>query len=159
MQISRYNRRHKPSHQPMAEINMVPYLDVLLVLLVIFMVTVPIFHQGVKVDLPKTSAKKLPTTKDKPLIVSLDKRGRYTIENGEKIESVFDQTKFLDRMKMISKEREKTKQDIQVFIKADKHLAYGEVLKLMDSLQQIDITKVGLVTQPLAPHELKLNFK
>ena len=157
MQIPNNNITGQTSRRrPMADINMVPYLDILLVLLVIFMVTVPIFHQGIKVVLPKASAKKLPETKEKPLIVSLDKQGHYYLENGDNTETQFEQEKFLDRLSMIIKQREKT---TQVLIKADKHLSYGKVLTLMDNLQQIGITKVGLVTQPLDPKKLRLKLK
>src|ERR1700720_3638581 len=77
-----YHQRN--SRSPMAEINVVPFIDVMLVLLVIFMVTTPLLTQGVKIDLPKTDSKAIPPTKKEPLIVSVDANGNYYLNIAEK---------------------------------------------------------------------------
>ena len=135
-------------HKQVVDINMVPYLDVLLVLLVIFMVTVPIFQQGIQVDLPKATAKKLPAEKNKSIMIGLDRRGRYHLIENDKDQVILSKTKLMDRIKSMINERHQKGLLDQVYIQADKQLYYGDVLSLMDELQHVGVTKVALVTQP-----------
>lgn len=133
----------------MAEINVVPYLDVMLVLLVIFMATAPLLTQGVEVDLPNTDSKPLANELEEPLVVSVDQEGRIFVNAGrprpgEKgtratIFSLADQAQ-----KIIA-----TRPDIDVYVRADETIAYGEVIKVMTVLQRAGAESVGLITDPV----------
>lgn len=136
-------------HSAMAEINVVPYIDVTLVLLIIFMVTTPLLVQGVQVDLPKASAKPVDKKDEEPLIVSVDKGGNYYINLGADpkqavaLENIQEQvTKILRR-----------KPETEVFVWGDQNVPYGEVVTLMTALQAAGAPTVGLVTedQPKKP--------
>jgi biopolymer transport protein TolR len=136
-------------HSAMAEINVVPYIDVTLVLLIIFMVTTPLLVQGVQVDLPKASAKPVDKNDEEPLIISVDKGGSFYINLGAEpkqpvaLENVQDQVgKILRR-----------KPDTEVFVWGDQNVPYGQVVTLMTALQAAGAPSVGLVTedQPKQP--------
>ena len=132
-----------------SEINVVPYIDVMLVLLVIFMATAPLLSQGVEVDLPNTDSKPLPNDADEPLVVSIDAEQRIFVNTGTPrpgeqgtratIFSLADQAE-----KIIS-----VRPDIAVYVRADETIAYGEVIAVMTVLQRAGAQSVGLITDPL----------
>ena len=129
----------------MAEINVVPYIDVMLVLLVIFMITAPMLTQGVKVDLPQTKAAPLDSKKkpDEFLIVSVDINGNYFIERGqEKPQSVPGKDVGSYVGKVINQVP-----DTQVLVRGDRAVPYGTVVELMTVLQKAGAESVGLVTE------------
>jgi len=131
--------------RPMAEINVVPYIDVMLVLLVIFMITAPMLTQGVKVDLPQTKAAPLDSKKkpDEFLIVSVDINGNYFIERGqEKPQSVPGKDVGSYVGKVINQVP-----DTQVLVRGDRAVPYGTVVELMTVLQKAGAESVGLVTE------------
>ena len=135
--------------RPMSEINVVPYIDVMLVLLVIFMATAPLMMQGVEVNLPNTDSKPLSNEQDAPLVVTVDEEGRIFVNTGmpgtgEKgtratIFSLGDQA-----AKIIG-----ARPDIAVYVRADKAIAYGDVIDVMTVLQRAGADSVGLVTEPV----------
>lgn len=132
-----------------SEINVVPYIDVMLVLLVIFMATAPLFTQGVEVDLPNTDSRPLADEDDDPLVVSVDGDGRIFVNTGlprpgeqgtrATIFSLADQAE-----KIIA-----ARPEIPVFVRADENIAYGEVIKVMTVLQRAGAVSVGLITDPV----------
>ena len=129
--------------KPMSEINVVPYIDVMLVLLVIFMVTAPILSQGVVVDLPEQSNAKAIKKSQEPLIVSVDAKGHWFANMAKKPHEVIGQ-KALHTLvvKVLAKTPKRP-----LVIKADRHVVYDKVMQLMATLQQAGAANVGLLTQ------------
>ena len=137
------NRRHsrRTKRTAMVEINVVPYIDVMLVLLIIFMITAPMLTQGVKVDLPNATAKKIPPTENKPLIVTVNKHGDYFIN--QKNGSAALTTTELQQMVKAALQTNSKK---QVYVRGDKSVQYGQVVRAMVLLQKAGVSSVGLVT-------------
>jgi biopolymer transport protein TolR len=134
----------KVKKKPMAEINVVPYIDVMLVLLVVFMVTAPMLMQGVQVDLPQAPSSPIDDQEDEPLIVSVDKAGEYYIELGGQPK----QSKPLaDITAMVGKVLGE-KPSTPVLVWGDSEVSYGVVVALMTELQGAGAPSVGLVTDP-----------
>lgn len=125
-----------------SDINVVPFIDVMLVLLVIFMITAPMMNQGVDVDLPQASAKPIDNDTS-PLIVSIDKDGQYFLSRNGKDTQVELETLGSDVQQVLS-EHPKT----PVMVKGDKAVSYGQVISLMSTLQSSGVPNVGLVSQP-----------
>jgi biopolymer transport protein TolR len=123
----------------MSEINVVPLVDVVLVLLIIFMITAPMLQTGVDVDLPKTTTKPMPTEEER-VVVTLTKEKKIFVD---KYEVPPDQLK--ERMKAILERRVNR----EVFLRADQALPYGEVMALMATLREAGVEKLGMVTEPL----------
>jgi biopolymer transport protein TolR len=127
----------------MAEINVVPYIDVTLVLLIIFMVATPLLVQGVQVDLPKASAKPVDKKDEEPLIVSVDSSGNYYIKLGADEQKPVPLESIGDSVAKVLRQ----KPDTEVFIWGDRAVPYGEVVELMATLQAAGAPSVGLVTE------------
>ena len=123
----------------MSEINVVPYIDVMLVLLVIFMITAPLLTQGVKVDLPQASAQPIKTPKLDNIVVTVDKQGRLYLD-----EKTITSSKLKQKVRKILRLQPKT----PVLVRADKRVAYGKVIDAMSVLQDAGAPSVGLITQP-----------
>lgn len=135
----------KAKKKPMAEINVVPYIDVMLVLLIIFMVTAPLLMQGVEVDLPQANSS--PTTQqEEPLIVSVDINKNYYINIGEDEK----QKKPLADIKSQVTKVLRVKPQTPILVWGDKNVPYGTVVSLMTELQLAGASSVGLVTTPLS---------
>jgi biopolymer transport protein TolR len=135
------SRRQKRKLQ--SEINVVPYIDVMLVLLIVFMVAAPMLQQGVEVDLPKAPAQIIDQTKDEPLIVSVTKDGSFYLNVGgdpSKAQSLDD---IADKTSKILK----NKPDTPVLVWGDKQVSYGVVVTVMSALQNAGASGVGLVTE------------
>ncbi|HEY9034266.1 MAG TPA: protein TolR [Pseudomonadales bacterium] len=128
-----------------ADINVVPYIDVMLVLLVIFMITAPLLTQGIKVDLPQADAKPLDMEQDEPLIVSMKADGSLFLNLGDKQKS----SRPLEEIQQSVQKVVSARPDTAVLVWADHKIAYGEVVKLMTQLEQVGVAQVGLVTEPL----------
>jgi biopolymer transport protein TolR len=138
----------KRGRKLMAEINVVPYIDVMLVLLIIFMVTAPLLTQGVKVELPKAGAEPLPLKpkqNEKPLVLSIDAGGRMYLNVGSDPEQSIDEETLLARASAMLRRAP----DIDVLVKGDANVAYGRVVSAMVLLQQAGASKVGFLTDPL----------
>jgi biopolymer transport protein TolR len=131
----------------MAEINVVPYIDVMLVLLIIFMITAPLLTQGIKVDLPKAGAEPLPEDlmrEHQPLVLSVDSAGRFYVNLGRDEESPIDDSAVVERVSAVLRREPKT----PVLVKADQSVPYGRVVTGMVLLQQAGAEKVGFMTDP-----------
>ncbi len=135
-------RRSGKKRKPISDINVVPYIDVMLVLLIIFMVTAPMLMQGVEVELPKASATPV-DTKVEPLIVSVKKDGSFYINLGEQDETVLSLEDVTDKVAKILKRKPET----PVMVWGDTNVAYGSVIELMAGLQGAGAEAVGLVTE------------
>ena len=130
--------------RPMSEINVVPYIDVMLVLLIVFMITAPLLMQGVKVDLPKAPTSPLDDKAKDPLIVSVKADGSYYVDlgNGKNLKEPLSAI-ITKVAKVLSQ-----KPDTPVLVWGDKKVAYGAVVNLMSELQGAGAASVGLVTDP-----------
>ena len=128
----------------MVEINVVPYIDVMLVLLVIFMITTPILTQGVKVELPKSKSEKISSTDSKPIVVTVNKAGEYFINQG-----VSDPKQALSGAKLSQVVVSLSAQNSNkpVYVRGDSSANYGEVVGAMSLIQKAGVDKVGLVTE------------
>ena len=135
-----YGRR--ASMKPMCQINVVPYIDVMLVLLVIFMITAPLMNPG-QIDLPSVAKSLAPPIA--PLVVTIKKDTTLTLRDLSKA----DQERDVSRTQLIESLKQKQAQNAEqsVVISADKNVRYDEVIKVMDVLQQQKIKKIGLLTQ------------
>ena len=133
--------------RPMSEINVVPYIDVMLVLLVIFMITAPLLTQGVKIDLPDAPAEVVEATETEPLIVSVDSAGRYFINFGGDETEPVDKATLLNRAAALLRHRP----GIQVLVKGDQSVEYGAVVVAMAILKDAGAPSVGLLTEQPAP--------
>lgn len=130
--------------RPMSEINVVPYIDVMLVLLIIFMITAPLLTQGVEVDLPEASAEPLPPNKLEPIVLTVDAAGRYYLNIGEKPDSAIEP----EMIRATVSKALKSKPELPVIVKGDRKVAYGDVVAAMSLLQEAGAPKVGLMTEP-----------
>jgi biopolymer transport protein TolR len=131
----------------MSEINVVPYIDVMLVLLVIFMVTAPLLTQGVQVDLPKTPAKPISEVKEEPLIVSIKADGSFYVNLGQQP----DQSLTLDDIRTKVAAVIRRNPETPVLVWGDVSVPYGVVVTLMSELQSAGAASVGLVTENPPP--------
>jgi len=130
--------------KPMAEINVVPFIDVMLVLLVIFMITAPMLTQGVQLDLPQVSSEPIESQEERePLIVSVDREGTYYLMMGDD-EMTVGLEELGDRV-IILLERQP---DTQVLVRGDRFVPYGEIVTLMSTLQTAGVANVGLISEP-----------
>jgi biopolymer transport protein TolR len=135
--------RRRAHKRLIAEINVVPYIDVMLVLLVIFMVTVPLLQQGVEVELPQAAAQAIPSEEQQPLILTVSADGGYYLNRSDNprqsldAESVFAQAVTTLRLYP----------QLPVLVKADQSVEYGTVVRAMVLLQQAGASKVGLLTE------------
>ncbi len=129
-----------------AEINVVPYIDVMLVLLVIFMVTAPLLSQGVEVSLPKVGSEPYPPGEHEPVVVSIDASSKYYINYGENKDKPVALEVLVTRVAALLKYRPETK----FFVRSDENVPYGRVVKLMAKLQLSGVqSPIGLMTDPL----------
>jgi biopolymer transport protein TolR len=133
-----------PRRKPMGEINVVPFIDVMLVLLVIFMITAPMLTQGVQVDLPQVSSEPIEDLEDRePIIVSVDKEGQYFISLGEE-DTPVSLEEISDKIIVILQRRP----DTPVLVRGDRNVPYGQVVTLMSTLQIAGVPNVGLISEP-----------
>ena len=136
-------KHKKPKRKLVAEINVVPYIDVTLVLLVVFMITAPLLMQGVKVELPDANSAPMDTKDQDPFIVSIKADGSYWIDiKGENQSQSLATIK--DRVAKILRQKPQT----PVLVWGDSAVDYGSVVNLMSELQLAGVPSVGLVTEP-----------
>ena len=131
----KYNRVPKG---PMSEINVTPFVDVMLVLLIIFMVTAPLLTVGVQVDLPESSADSLPEDQE-PLTLTINSKGEIFIQ-----EYQVEYNKMIPKILAITKNRT----DTRIYVRGDKTINYGRVLELMGALSGSGFSKVALISEP-----------
>ena len=127
-----------------SEINVVPYIDVMLVLLIIFMVTAPLMNLGVDIDLPQSNAAPV-NQKDEPLVVSVDKEGLMFLTKGTGARKQVDAATLLKEVSAIVAQAPKT----GVLIAADDAVPYGKVYQAMAIMQQAQVPRVGFISQPV----------
>ncbi|KIC41261.1 biopolymer transporter ExbD [Ruegeria sp. ANG-R] len=134
--------RRRGRAQPMAEINVTPFVDVMLVLLIIFMVAAPLLTVGVPVDLPKTAASALPGDNEEPLTVTLTADGRVQIQTTD-----VQRDELIGKLRAIAAERSSDR----VFLRADGAIPYAQVMQVMGALNAGGFSNVGLVTDTGGP--------
>ena len=124
---------------------MVPYIDVMLVMLVIFMITAPLLNQGVDVELPQADAEPMDDTEQNPVVLTVDREGRYFLNVGGDPEQEIDGETLLVRAAAVLRQRPRT----AVLVRGDSDVDYGAVVAAMSLLQQAGAEKVGLITEPV----------
>jgi biopolymer transport protein TolR len=135
-------RRGRGRSRPMAEINVTPFVDVMLVLLIIFMVAAPLMVVGVPVELPKTAANSLPGEEEEPLTVTVTAEGVVMIQTTE-----VERDELVARLRAIAAERDSTR----VFLRADGAVPYADVMQVMGALNRGGFSNIGLVTDTGGP--------
>ena len=128
----------KNSKEPMSEINVTPFVDVMLVLLIVFMVTAPLLTVGVQVDLPESSADSLPEEQE-PQPLTINSKGEIFIQ-----EAKVDYDNVIAKILAVSKNRT----DTRIYVRGDKTINYGRVLEVMGMLSGSGFTKVALISEP-----------
>jgi biopolymer transport protein TolR len=136
--MARFRRQNNTEHKPLAEINVTPLVDVVLVLLIIFMVTAPMLQMGIDVNLPRVKAKTINVSEEKLVLTINGKQEIYLNEFkttlpdlSTKLESIF-----------------KTRVDRELFMRADKEVPYGYVVQVMSEVRKAGIDKLGMITEP-----------
>lgn len=137
--------RQRTRKRPMSEINVVPYIDVMLVMLVIFMITAPLLNQGVDVELPQAEAEPISGEQQDPLVLTVDAEGRYFLNIGGDPEVAIDAETLVVRTAAVLRRRPK----VSVLVRGDANVEYGLVVAAMSLLQQAGAARVGLVTEPV----------
>jgi biopolymer transport protein TolR len=133
-----FQRQTGDPYDHLADINVTPLVDVMLVLLIIFMVTAPMLHQGVAVALPKTATTNIPASVEDPIILSITREGLYYIN-----ETPVARGLLRDRLGAFLRQRK----DRTVFLKADRALSYGTVVETLDVLNRMGIENLALITE------------
>jgi biopolymer transport protein TolR len=136
-QSGRGGRRR--GHRPLAEINVTPLVDVMLVLLIVFMVTAPLLTTGVHVDLPKSKAAPLAQSDDKPLEISIDAKGQVYLQ-----ETAVAMDQLVPRLNAISQENH----DVKIYIRGDRANSWGTMMEVLGAIGGAGYSKVGLVSNP-----------
>jgi len=137
-------KRNRTRKKPMSEINVVPYIDVMLVLLVIFMVTTPLLTQGVAVELPQASSKPVQDKHKEPLIVTVDVSGNYYVSIGDDQDKPIDHDQLVQRVAAVMQYKPGT----PVLVRGDTEVEYGKVVIAMSLIQKAGAPSVGLLTEP-----------
>jgi len=135
---SRGGRRR--SYRPLAEINVTPLVDVMLVLLIVFMVTAPLLTTGVHVDLPKSKAGPMEQKDDKPLEISIDAKGQVFLQ-----ETAIELDQLVPRLNAISNENH----DVKIYIRGDRANSWGTMMQILGAVGGAGYAKVGLVSNPV----------
>lgn len=147
MNVGGSNRRTRKRRGPMAEINVVPYIDVTFVLLMIFMITAPLVQTGVDVDLPEAESESVDLQEQTPVIVSIKKDGSLYVDLGngdEDADSPLDVETVSARVAAVFRNNPKA----QLYVRGDHEVDYGSIVKVMVELKKTGAPKVGLMTAP-----------
>ena len=129
--------------RPMSEINVVPYIDVMLVLMVIFMITAPLLTQGVKIDLPQANSEPLSKDAKEPIVVFVDAEGKTYLDIGDKLDKPVDAQTLVNRVAAVLRHKPGT----PIMIKGDRNARYEAVVSTMTRLQAAGAPSIGLVTE------------
>jgi biopolymer transport protein TolR len=140
--VKRVSRKGRRRNQPMSEINVTPFVDVMLVLLVIFMVAAPLMTAGVPLNLPQTAASAVPTEQEEPLVISIPAEGQMLM-----MDQPVDDTQVVSALRAALGERETGR----VFLRADGAIPYSRVVQIMGALNAAGITDIVLVTEAGGP--------
>ena len=133
--------------KPMSEINVVPYIDVMLVLLVIFMITAPLLTQGVAVELPQADSEAMTGDTDEPLVITVTKEGDYYLNVGDKVDDPIDHQLLVTKVAAVLRHKPKT----PIYVRGDTNVEYGKVVVAMSLLQKAGAPSVGLITEAPEP--------
>ena len=133
---------NRSSKEPMSEINVTPFVDVMLVLLIIFMVAAPMLTVGVPIELPKTAAQPLATEQEEPLTIALSSEGKIVLQNIE-----IKNENLIEKLVAVAEERTNNK----VFLRADASVNYAAVMEVMGALNAAGFNNIGLVTDAGGP--------
>ncbi|MBK1652287.1 protein TolR [Halorhodospira halochloris] len=128
----------------MSEINVVPYIDVMLVLLVIFMITAPLIYHGVDLDLPQVSSEPIEEEQEEPLVVSLDAEGQTYLNKADDPDEPLERHELIEVITALMVESPGRR----VLLRGDQHVSYGEVVALMADLRDANVQSVGLMSEP-----------
>jgi len=138
MQMSSSGRRRgRRKLRPMGEINVTPFVDVMLVLLIVFMVTAPLLTVGVPVDLPETKASQI-SDDQAPLLISIQSDGKIALQN-----RVIEADELIPRLEAVARAKPETR----IFVRGDKNVSYGEVMGVMGLVQESGFSRVALITK------------
>ncbi|MEY2701261.1 MAG: tolR protein [Pseudomonadota bacterium] len=137
--------RGQRRRQPVAEINVVPYIDVSLVLLIIFMVTAPMLQSGVDVELPQAEARSIDPSQDKPIIVSINREGLLFLDAGNQGDVQMEPQELTEEVMHALQ----SKPGQAVLIRGDQHVDYGRIITVMAALKNAGVPSVGLMTSPV----------
>ncbi|HXK57463.1 MAG TPA: protein TolR [Gammaproteobacteria bacterium] len=137
------SRQRRQRRRPMSEINVVPYIDVMLVLLIIFMITAPLLTQGVNVELPQADSAPLPAEADDPVVVSVNRDGEFFIDIGEGKNEALDGETLMARVAAVIKYKPRT----PILVRGDRSVNYGRVVQAMVLIQAAGVANVGLITE------------
>lgn len=140
--------RKRERKRPIAEINVVPYIDVMLVLLLIFMITAPLLTEGVQVNLPQAQAKTLSKEQQEPIVLSVDAQGHYFLNISEHPEEPMESNDIANRVAAELLVAKQAGQKRPVMVKGDQAVDYGKVVQAMVLLQAAGAKSVGLITAP-----------
>jgi len=146
-------RKKTPAVRPIAEINVVPYIDVMLVLLVIFMITAPMLSQGVTVDLPKAASETLKTADREPVIVSVNQQGDFFLNIHSQPDIPIEPQALMIRVAAELELAKQASQELSVLVKGDQGVPYGRVVAAMALLKQAGAEQVGLLTDSSTQQE------
>lgn len=138
-------KRRAKNRKLLTEINVIPYVDISLVLLVIFMVATPFMIQGIDLDLPKTESQALNKSKEDNLTISISREGFYSLDLGEKDKVYKNFEQFSDQFEKIVKNNP----SIEVFLRADKETKYDNVAQIMSLIKSFKSDSINLITEPL----------
>ena len=126
------------NQQPLSEINVTPFVDVMLVMLIIFMVTAPLMQQGIDIDLPETTTQPL-RMRSEPLVVSVNKQGQYFLGRKQ-----VEEAELREKLVAVFEARDSK----EIFLRADREAPYGLVVKALAAAREAGATKLGIVTEP-----------
>ena len=135
--IGASRRSSKQRYRPLSEINVTPFVDVMLVLLIVFMVTAPLLTVGVPVDLPKTQAQSI-ADPDEPLVISVDAEGQIYIQDSE-----VELNQLVPRLHAITE----SKPDTRIFVRGDRMIAYGRIMQVMGTVNSAGFRRVALIAE------------
>jgi biopolymer transport protein TolR len=142
------SQQRPKKRRPMSDINVVPYIDVMLVLLVIFMVTAPILTQGVQVDLPKAPSEPVSEHQEDPFVVTMRQDGALFVNLGVRKASDTGTRVTIFSLEEQAAKILRARPEAPVYVRADHRLDYGQVVRVMTVLQKAGAVSVGLITDP-----------
>ena len=142
MEVGSSSRGRRSS---LSQINVTPFVDVMLVLLIIFMITAPLLSQGVEIDLPTADANPISPDQQEPLVVAVNKQGDYFLNIGDEQDKAIQAQLMVNRVAAVLNLRP----DTPVLVRGDRDVSYGKVVRAMVLLQQAGVEKVGLMTEGL----------
>lgn len=144
MNVGQSSRKSRRRRGPIAEINVVPYIDVTFVLLMIFMITAPLVQSGVDVDLPQAQTQQVDLKNDPPVIISIKKDGAFYLDAGDRNDQQVSEDELYERVAAVMHGNPQA----QIYVRGDQAVEYGRIVTVMAALKNAGAPKVGLMTTP-----------